>query len=944
LVAKNNVLIIGGGIAGIQAALDLADMGNYVYLVEKSPSIGGHMAQLDKTFPTNDCSICILSPKMVECARHPNIQIYTYSELEDVKQTKTGYKVIIRKKQRYVNEEKCTGCRLCSEICPVKVPNEFDCGLRLRSAIYIPFAQAIPNVAVLDKNSCIECRSCIKTCPANAIEFDNPPEGELIELEVSAIIIAVGFELFDPSVIKRYNYKKLKDVITSLEYERLMSASGPTNGRIIRLSNGKPVKSLVLIHCVGSRNVKYNEYCSQVCCMYATKQAIITKEHDKEIDIKILYNDMRAYGKGFQEFVNRAKDEYNIEYIRASPSRIERDPILNKIIIYYEDITTGSIKKIETDLVVLCATMTPNRSIKKLSSILGLKTNKYGFLASISKSEPINSTTKGIYIIGACKSPKDIPESVVDASASAALACRPIPKDTVNDSISKSNSIDIEIEKPNKKTDSDELRIGVFICHCGTNIGGILNIDELLDYTKNLEGVVYTTSNLYTCSSDTQEIIKKAIVEHRLNRVVVASCTPTTHEPLFRKTCQQAGLNPYLFELANIREQCSWVHFNFPEAATDKAKDLINMAVARVRYLEPQSELKVSVNPSALIIGGGPSGIAAAKLLLEKGFKVDIVEKSNKLGGYLNNLFIVNNDLEDPNHIINDYISQIMSNNNCSVHLNSEVMEISGSIGDFLIKICKENKCINNKNKVDLSDGEYNKDILQLRPGVIIVSIGAQEFKPYGYFEYGKNEKVLTLTEFHKLLKSDDLNTRIQKGEIQTIAFIQCVGSRLDENQGVSYCSKICCGNTFRIIKYLNKKYPNIKHIVFYRDITVYGLDENLYREVRYSGTLFIRYDKANPPQIIKNKDKLLIKSYNVFDNKEMEINADLLILATPLIPAPDTEKLSKILKVPLAYNGFYLEAHVISQLMGFIYVELVIVPNLLKRVFHKVWVLPPEP
>ncbi|TFF87427.1 MAG: CoB--CoM heterodisulfide reductase iron-sulfur subunit A family protein, partial [Promethearchaeota archaeon] len=856
---SNYILVIGAGAAGIQAALDLADQGNKVILVEKSPSIGGHMAQLDKTFPTNDCSICILAPKMVECARHPNIKIYSYSEIIESKRKNTYFKVKIRKKQRYVNEEKCTGCRSCSDICPIKVPNDFDCGLRLRSAIYIPFAQAVPNVAVLDRDSCIECRSCIKACPSDAIEFDNSPEGEIIEVKVKSIIIATGYDLFDPSPIARYHYADYENVITGLEFERLMCASGPTGGKIIRLSDDKPANEIVIIHCVGSRNINYNEYCSKVCCMYATKQAIVAKEHNQRLRIRILYNDMRVYGKGFQEYIERAKDDYNVEYIKSHPYSIEKEPNSGKLIVTYENISSQKLETIKADLAVLCTTMIPSKSTEELSNILDVNMDKYGFIKTQDAINPIITNQPYIYVIGTCESPKDIPESIGEGSASASFACS-----------SKQNLISQIEEKPNLIEISDNLRIGVFICHCGTNIGGIINVKEVVDEIKKEKNVIYATDNLYTCSNDTQDIIKKAIKEKKINRLVIASCTPRTHEDLFMKTCEEGGLNPYLFEFANIREQCSWVHMNEPEKATEKAINLVKMAISRAKYLKPQSRIEVKINPSVLIIGGGVSGLAAAYAIIKKGFSVNLIEKTDELGGYLNKLHGINNNFQDPRVFINNLKEKILNNKYLNLFLKTEILNISGSIGNFEVEL------------------KINGEKKTIKAGTIIVAIGAREFIPDNYFGYNMNPKILTQTEFHKLLDSNEYSES-EMNRKEKIAFIQCVGAREKQGKGNTYCANICCANSLRIIKYLKEKFPKIEPIVFYRDINVYGKDETLYREVRSLGTTFIRYKKENPPKISEKHGKIIIKSSIISREYDVEVDVDRIILATPLIPAKDT-------------------------------------------------------
>jgi len=427
----NSVLVIGGGIAGIQASLDLANRGTKVYLIEKSPSIGGRMAQLDKTFPTMDCSICILAPKMIECFRHPNITLLTYSEVKEVNGSAGNFTVKILKKPRYVDEEKCTGCGTCMEKCPVKVPSEFDMGLGNRKAIYMPFKQAVPLVATIDREHCLYftkgvCQICQKLCPSSAVDFEQKPEE--IAVKVSSIILATGFNLFDPSVMSEYGYGRHKNVILSLEFERLICASGPTGGHLVRPSDGKEPKRIVFVQCVGSRSQRGEfPYCSNVCCVYATKESILIKEHIPDAEVYILYIDLRAFGKGFQEFVNRAKKEYGVKYIRAHPGEISEDPATKNLQIYYEDISTGEIKRFTADLVVLCPALIPKEDNKKIAETMGLELDEYGFFKSRNElTAPIDTNVPGIYVCGYCQSPKDIPESIAQASGAAARAAETI--------------------------------------------------------------------------------------------------------------------------------------------------------------------------------------------------------------------------------------------------------------------------------------------------------------------------------------------------------------------------------------------------------------------------------------------------------------------------------------------------------------------------------------
>ena len=424
-----SVLIIGGGIAGIQASLDLANRGFQAYLVEKSPSIGGRMAQLDKTFPTMDCSMCILAPKMIECGHHPNVKLLTYSEVKEVKGSVGNFKVKVLKKPRFVDESKCTGCGICSEKCPAKVPNEFEMNLGMRKAIYMPFQQAVPRVATIDKDNCLlfqkgVCEICQKLCQAGAVDFDQQPEE--ITLNVGAIIVATGFDMFNPEQIPPFGYKRHKDVITAMELERLLCASGPTGGHLIRPSDDKTPKSIAFIQCVGSRDRREwinNAYCSSICCKYAVKDAVLIKEHDPRAMITIFYIDMRAFGRGFQEFVNRAKAEYGINFTRSNPGEITEEPETKRLTIWFEDTVTRTVKSLTFDLVVLCTALVPRKDSVELAKILGIETDNYRFFKSPDLvARPIDTTVPGIFACGYCLGPKtgDIPDSVTQASAAAA--------------------------------------------------------------------------------------------------------------------------------------------------------------------------------------------------------------------------------------------------------------------------------------------------------------------------------------------------------------------------------------------------------------------------------------------------------------------------------------------------------------------------------------------
>ena len=881
---KKFVLIIGAGVAGIQAALDLANMGENVILIEANPSIGGRMAQLDKTFPTNDCSICILAPKMVECARHPNITLYTYSELEKVESIEDYFRVRIRRKQRYVDEQKCTGCGICSNNCPIEVPNEYDMNLRMRNAIYIPFPQAVPNVATIDWAACIECRTCENMCQAKAINLDAPSEGEAIEFMAYSILVSTGYQLFDPSVITQFGYGRYANVLTSLEFERVMCASGPTGGRIIRLADGKEPHSVLFIQCVGSRSEKFQPYCSRICCMYATKEAIITKEHNSAIDISVLYNDLRTYGKGFFEYTERAKQEYGIKYVKAIPHSIEEDPLTKDLLVSFENLDSEQYEEKIVDLVILCPAIIPNEKTNDLAEKLGLNLDNNGFFKSYDEFQGLETNVPGVYLVGSCSGPKDIPESVADASGGAVKAI-----------LQKKEQIEQkELEyNPSQREDLQPVpRIGVFVCHCGTNIGGFVNVPEVVDYVRKLPNVLIVEDTLYTCSEDSQVIIKEAIKEHNLNRVVVASCTPRTHEPLFRTTCSEAGLNQYLFEMANIREQVSWVHMNEPEQATEKAKDIIRMAIHRAIHLEPQENIRTEVIPAALIIGGGIGGMTAALNIARKEFHVYLVEKENKLGGLLKNLYILTQNSKLSEDIIAPLINQINLESHIEVLNSAQVIDVVGSIGNFQVT-------------VDVGRKERSLNV-----GVIVIAMGAEEFNPIGLYRYREYPQVKTLLEYEQILKEKQIKER------DCIVMILCAGAR--EKEDHTYCSAICCLNAINNAILTKREFPNTEINILFRDICITGDDEKLYRKAREMGIQFIKYKRERKPAVQKVNEKMKINVNNVFNKKDIIIEADWLVLATPLIPPKDIDSISKLLKVPLSESGFFLEAHVKHRPLDF--------------------------
>ncbi len=863
------VMVVGGGISGVQASLDLAESGFRVYLIDNKPSIGGIMAQLDKTFPTNDCSLCILSPKLVEAARNPMITIMTLTDVIGLEGEAPNFTVTVRRNPRYVLEDKCVGCGLCVEKCPVKVDNEYDVGLMKRKAIYVPYAQAVPVKYTIDANKCIYlkkklCGNCKKICPPGAIDFDQKEKIE--NLHVGAIILAPGGVVFDATLKKEYGYGEYKNVVTSLEFERILSATGPFQGHIERPSDRRTPKNVAFIQCVGSRDEKVgNNYCSSVCCMYALKQSIIAGEHTAGLKPSIFFMDIRAFGKEFEDYRARAEGEYGIRLVRGTRvASIEEDPETKNLLLRYS-IGSETITE-EFDMVVLSVGFEPPTSANKLSEIMKFKLNKYGF-AETNVYDPLATTRNGVYVTGVFSAPKDIPQSVAEASGAAARAGSHVFANRVPY---------LKTAVPEVSVEGQEPRVGVFVCDCGINILATVDVPKVVEYAKTLPNVAWAEEGKYTCSADFQEKIKQRIKEQKLNRVVVASCTPRTHEPLFQSTLEEAGLNPHLFEMANIRDQCSWVHQHEPEKATQKSMDLVRMAVAKAKLIGPLSRAKFDVRHSVTVIGGGLSGLTAAREVATQGFKVDLIEKSDSLGGNAKRIFLEENG-KTAKQAVSELAAKVTSNERITVHLSTEIEGISGFVGNFKIKTPK---------------GE-------IETGAIVVATGGEEYKPTEYL-YGQDKRVMTQLELAQHLADKPLDAK-------KVVMIQCVGSR---NEQVPYCSRVCCTTAVKNAINIKKKSPSTDVYILHKDIRTYGFREDYYTEAGRMGVQFIRFPENESPIMEKNDRTLSIKVKDVVLGETIELHPDAVILSTGIRPREDNLDLAKSLKIPLSKDKFFLESH----------------------------------
>ncbi|MFW9826998.1 MAG: FAD-dependent oxidoreductase [Candidatus Thorarchaeota archaeon] len=870
------VMVLGAGIGGSQTALDLGDSGYKVYLIESTTSIGGVMAQLDKTFPTNDCAMCIVSPKLVETGRHQNIDLSINCEILDVSGEAGNFTVKIKKNSLYINPDKCTGCGVCGRNCPVEAIDIFNEGLAKYHATSVKYPQAVPLVYAINKDFCIGCGVCAGVCKAKAVEYLR--DDEIVDINVGAIVLAPGFDEFIPTEANKYGYGTYKNVVTSIEFERILSASGPFAGRVLRPSDGDIPRKVAFLQCIGSRDYtgEGQPYCSSVCCMYTAKEAVIAHEHQHEVKPTIFSMDIRAYGKDFDKYIIRAQEEYGIRYIRSRISSVTEVSDTKDLKLRYET-DDGKIIEEVYNMVVLGVGLNPPNDAKYLAERFGIELNEFGF-AKTNIFNPVETTKPGIFACGAFSQPKDIPETVTQASAAAGCVNQLLYQ-------KRGTLITEKTLPPEIFVAGQPPRIGVFICHCGINIGGYVDVPEVTKYASTLPNVVMADRNLYTCSADTQGIIKEKIEEYHLNRVIVASCTPRTHEPLFQETIREAGLNRYLFQMANIRDQCSWVHMNQPEEATQKAKDLVRMAVNKARRIAPIDRIKLGVTKKAMVIGGGISGMTAALNFANQEIETHLVEKEAELGGFARYIY---HTLEggDVQAYLNKTIEKVESNKFIHVYKNAEIEKLDGYIGNFKTSVIYGPK----------------EERAEFDHGVVILATGAKEYVPKEFL-FGQNKNVVLQSKFEEMLNTDS----VLKNK-KSIVMIQCVGSRNDEHP---YCSKMCCAEAIKNALLVKKLNPSTEVTILFRDIRTYGFKEKYYRKAREEGVIFLRYDENFPPEIYGKDSSLIVKVKNPKEG-DLSIPTDLLVLSAGIVaPHEENEELAKMLKVPLNEDNFYLEAHV---------------------------------
>jgi heterodisulfide reductase subunit A-like polyferredoxin len=729
---------------------------------------------------------------------------------------------------------------------------------------------------------CSECLQCVYACEANAINHNQVEE--IVELQVGALILSPGAEPIDGKIKPEFGYGRYPNVVTSIEFERMLSASGPFMGAVQRPSDSAHPRKVAWIQCVGSRDISCEQgYCSSVCCMYATKEALIAKEHDDRIEPTIFYMDIRAFGKGFDSYIERAEQEQGVRYVRSMVSAVKQIPGSHNLRVSYVTFKPDGrpvTHEEEFEMVVLSVGLKPGAEAQEMAHRLGVALNEYGF-AEPPIFHPTETSQPGIYVAGTFGEPKDIPETVIEASCAAARASALLAP-------ARGTLTREPVYPPERDVSEEEPRVGVFVCHCGINIGGVVDVPDVVEYAKRLPNVVYAERNLYTCSQDTQEKITEKVLEQGLNRVVVASCTPRTHEPLFQDTIRQAGLNPHLFELANIREQDAWVHRSDHETATEKAKELVLMAVAKARRLHPIEPETLDLEHQALVVGGGLAGMTAALSIAEQGFPVYLVEREPELGGHLRHIY-TGFDGTDPQQLLRETIERVSQDPRITVFLETEVELVGGYVGKY-------------RTLVRHKDGTQS----ELLHGAAVVATGAQEIRPQTY-GYGQLAGVMTQRE----LEDEFAHSEVWTDEAQapgSVVMIQCVGSRNEEHP---YCSRICCSQALKNALEIKQRSPATEVAILYRDIRSYGFRERLYREARRASVLFLEFDADTPPYVTRPGQRLKVEVVSQPEGELLTLRADRVILSTGIEAEPGNEAVSQLLKLPLTEEGFFLEAHV---------------------------------
>jgi heterodisulfide reductase subunit A len=880
--SSNKVLVVGGGMGGIRAALDLAETGRDVVLIDKAYAIGGLMTQLDRTFPTNNCDLCTLSPHLSEGGRQLHIQLMTMTQLSKLDGEAGGFKAALTTQPRYIDLLKCTGCGECFRKMPEMV--RFTPGLDHRAPTCMRYPQGTPYAYSIMKDEHTDFAALADVCPAGAILPDDAEKVQ--EIEIGSIILSPGADVFNPQVLDTFGYGVSPNVVTSLEYERILSASGPTKGELVRPSDGKKPSKIAWIQCVSSRGIQEGmvPYCSSACCMFALKEAIVTRERfSEDMETTLFYMDMRTSGKDYELYLTRAINDYGVRLVRCRPHSVEQ--------IITAGIPTGDLEisylapgdsGLQTevfDMVVLSTGFRVSPEAKDLGEKTGIDLNLYGF-ARTENFDPVATSKPGIYVCGLFESPKDIPDTMVQASAAAANAAQDLTPLRV---VAETK----EDLPPERDVANEEPRIGVFVCDCGLNIGGVIDVKDLTASVAELPQVVVSETIGHGCSRESLEHIQATIRTKNLNRVVVGACSPRTHEGLFQETVRRAGLNKYLLEIANLRDQDTWVHRDLPGQAAAKAQDLMRMAVASVRFAQPLADQTLPMNKDVLVVGGGIGGMTAALKLADMGYKVHLVERMKELGGLAKKIRRTLEG-EDVQAYIADIVKRTEGHDRIKVWKQSMVVDHSGMAGMF-------------RTGLQVGPQMFYREI---QHGITILATGALPNRPNEYL-LSRHQAVRTQLDLESFLEEHPEEAQIW----ESVAMIQCVGSRVPENPN---CSRVCCQAAVKNALKIRELNSDAQIMVLYRDMRMPGFDEDYYRKSRELGVIFVPYQVDDKPVVEPDGGKVTVQFTDPILGNKVTMSADCLALSTGIIADEEsTEDLGMIFRLPRTPDGYFLEDHV---------------------------------
>ncbi len=874
-MTSNRVLVVGSGVSGWAAALNLASSGVRVSLIEQAPFLGGTLSQIERQFPTNRCLMCTLLPvtERIEagefCLRrdfyHPLIDVHLLTSLKKVEGKAGQFTVSLETRPRYVVEEACTACGKCEAVCPVEMADPFNGNLSTRKAIYARVPQGIPNVYCIDETACTRCGKCVEACPTQAIDLDQSPK--TWKLEVASVVVAAGFDLFDPTQLMQYGWGRYPDVLTSLQLERLLSETGPTGGRWVRQATGEPVKKLAFIQCVGSRDLDH-PYCSSACCMIALKEAMFVKEVDPEIDATLYYMDLRDFGKGYTRYRMRA-EEMGVRFVASRVPDVKYNPKDKQLVIRYmgED---GTVTEEQVDQVVLSVGQSPSDKSGDLADLLGLERDEGGYL----RPTLLNTTAtrrEGLYICGSVREPKDIPDAICEGEAAAAQAIRWVEGPVVERS--RESHPEVELEPP---------KVGVFLCQCGDEIRSRLDLVSLAEELQARDSVSFTEIVEYLCVKNAVSQLVKRIKESGINRVVFAACAPYRFEHQFREILKEAGLPENLMAIVGIREQVAWVHEAKSETARRKAAAMVHAAIDKMTGEIPKLQATHAVTGKVLVIGGGVAGLTVSRSLAAQGVAVDLVEIEETLGGnFRSTHFLLGGS--DPQALLDDLIEEVRSSDLVRILTRSRVLSREGSLGRYVIEI------------------ETPEGTLREVYGGVVIATGAKEHEVSDY-SYGQHPAILTMREFGEKLSDPSMPAP------DHLVMIQCVGSREGDHP---YCSRYCCSKALAHAMEVKQRWPETQVTILFRDIMAYGNRERAYTEAREMGIHFFRYGLDAKPVVETGKgDGCTVRFRDPVLGGDVTLTPDFIVLSNGA-EADDRGGIGEIFSLGTTEDGFFEEAEV---------------------------------